>query len=153
MCQLLIEAGLLAAIGGFFGIALAYAAVDAWRAFGPASFPRMTDVAVNRGVLVFAGLIVCGSALVAGLIPAWSVSRALHASMNAETRSNTGDRHQGLVRRGFVALQVGSSAILIVCMTLVSRGFARLERVDPGFEPGHALSVQISLLPTRYLDA
>ena len=150
VCQLLIEAGLLAAIGGFFGIALAYAAVDGWRAFGPGSFPRMTDVAVDRGVLLFAGLIVCGSALVAGLIPAWSVSRALHPSMNAETRSHTGDRHQGLVRRGFVALQVGSAAILIVCMTLVSRGFARLERVDPGFEPGHALSVQISLLPTRY---
>jgi len=150
VCPLLIEAGLLAAIGGVFGIALARAAVDGWRTFGPASFPRMTDVAVDGGVLMFATLIVCGSALVAGLIPAWAVSRALHPSMNAETRSHTGDRHQGLVRRGFVALQVGSSAILIVCMILVARGFARLERVDPGFEPRHALSVQLSLLPTRY---
>jgi predicted permease len=35
-------------------------------------------------------------------------------------------------------------------MTLVARGFSRLERVDPGFEPQHALSVQLSLPPARY---
>ena len=35
-------------------------------------------------------------------------------------------------------------------MLFRSRGFARLEQVDPGFTPDHALTVQLSLPPTRY---
>src|SRR6185295_9463520 len=82
--------------------------------------------------------------------PAWSASRSLHASLSSDTRSQTGSRQQGLARRGFVVLQVGASAVLMVCMSLSARGFARLERVDPGFEPDRALSVQLSLPPARY---
>jgi putative ABC transport system permease protein len=54
------------------------------------------------------------------------------------------------LRRGFVVLQVAASAVLIVCMSLVARGFARLVQVDPGFAPERALSVQLSLPPARY---
>jgi putative ABC transport system permease protein len=150
VCQLLVEAFVLAAVGGLLGIALARAAIDGWRALGPATFPRMTEIAMDGRVLLFAALVVCGSALTAGLIPAWAASRSLHASLNSETRSHTVTHHQGLVRRGFVMLQVGASAILIVCMSLVARGFARLERVDPGFAPERAMTVQLSLPPTRY---
>jgi hypothetical protein len=48
---------------------------------------------------------------------------------------------------------VAGAAVLLVCMGLVARGFARLERVDPGFSPEHALSVQVSLPPARYASA
>jgi predicted permease len=150
VCQLLVEAFVLAAIGGLLGVAIARAAIDGWRTLGPAGFPRMAEIAMDRRVLLFAALAVCGSALLAGLIPAWTASRSLHASLNSETRSHTGSHRQGLVRRGFVVLQVGASAVLIVCMSLVARGFARLERVDPGFEPERAMTVQLSLPPTRY---
>jgi predicted permease len=150
IAQLLTEAGTLAVLGGAFGVALAGGAIAAWRAFGPSTFPRMADVAIDLRVLAFAGAAVCGSALAAGLIPAWTVARGLRASLGSDTRSLTGSRHQGLVRRGFVALQVGASAVLIVGMSLVAQGFARLERVDPGFNPDRALSVQLSLPPARY---
>ena len=148
--QLLVESLALAAIGGLLGVALARAAIEGWRAVGPASFPRMAEISMDGRVLLFAALVVCGSALIAGLIPAWAASRSLHESLNSDTRSHTGGRDQGLVRRGFVVLQVGASAILIVCMTLVARGFAALERVEPGFAPEHALTVQLSLPATRY---
>ena len=148
--QLLTEAGALALLGGAFGVMFAFAAVAAWRAFGPAGFPRMAGVAIDVRVLAFAGAAVCGSALVAGLIPAWAASRELRSSLSSDTRSLTGSRRQGFVRRGFVAMQVGASAALIVCMSLVAQGFARLERVHPGFDPDRALSVQLSLPATRY---
>jgi putative ABC transport system permease protein len=148
--QLVIEAGLLAALGGAFGVVLARAAIEGWRAFGPVSFPRMASVTMDMRVLVFAGVAVCGSTLIAGFIPAWAAARTVHASLGSDTRSHTGSRHQGALRRGFVVLQVAASAILIVCMSLVARGFARLVRVDPGFAPERALSVQLSLPPARY---
>jgi putative ABC transport system permease protein len=146
--QLLAEAGVLALCGGVLGLGLARAAIAAWRLWGPASFPRMADVSMDGRVLLFAGLAVVGSALVAGLVPAWLASRAANVSLN-EGRGYTLGAH-GKVRRGFVMLQVAGAVVLIVCTTLVARGFARLERVDPGFEPGRAWSIQLSLPPTRY---
>jgi putative ABC transport system permease protein len=148
--QLVVEAGILAALGGVLGVAIAFASIEAWRVLGPANFPRMSNVAVDARVLVFAAIAVGASASVAGLIPAWAATRSLQVSLGNDSRSHTGSRHQGRVRRGFVVVQVGASAVLIVCMSLVARGFARLERVDPGFEPERALSVQLSLPPARY---
>jgi predicted permease len=37
-------------------------------------------------------------------------------------------------------------------MGLTARGFARLERVGPGFTPDESLSIQLSLPPTTYAD-
>jgi putative ABC transport system permease protein len=110
----------------------------------------MASVTMDMRVLVFAGVAVCGSTLIAGFIPAWAAARTVHASLGSDTRSHTGSRHQGSLRRGFVVLQVGASVVLIVCMSLVARGFARLVQVDPGFAPERALSVQLSLPPARY---
>ena len=148
--QLLSEAGALSVCGGAIGVALAWAGIAAWRTFGPADFPRMTEVAIDGRVLLFAGLVVCGATVLAGFVPAWLASRSLNASLRDETRAHTGSRGQGLVRRGFVMLQVAASVVLIICTTLVARGFARLEQVDPGFQPENAVTIQLSLPPTRY---
>src|SRR6185295_20326253 len=45
--QLLLEAGLLASLGGVFGVGLARAAIEGWRVFGPVSFPRMAAVTMD----------------------------------------------------------------------------------------------------------
>jgi predicted permease len=148
--QLVVEAGILTATGALLGIVLAQAAIDGWRAFAPSNFPRLTDISMDGRVLLVAIVLACGSALIAGVIPALVVSRGFHASHGGDSRSHTACGRHGMVRRGFVLLQVGASVVLIVCMTLVARGFSQLERVDPGFEPAHALSVQLSLPPTRY---
>lgn len=147
--QLVVEAVVLATIGGLLGILLARVSIDAWRVWGPTSFPRMADVVMDLRVLLFAVGTVCGSALVASLVPAWTATRDLSVALGS-ARSQTATRHQGLIRRAFVVLQVAASAVLIVVMTLVVRGFARLERVEPGFAAERALSVQLSLPPLRY---
>jgi putative ABC transport system permease protein len=47
-------------------------------------------------------------------------------------------------------LQVAGAVALIICTTVVARGFARLEQVDPGFEPRRAWAIQLSLPPASY---
>lgn len=148
--QLLMETGFLVILGGGIGIGLARAAVAAWRGFGPGNFPRMSEVAIDVRVLLFACAAVGASALIAGVVPAWIGSRALNPSLRSESRGYTSGRQQGSVRRAFVVLQVAAAAALMVGMHVVSRGFARLEQVDPGFNPERAQSVQLSLPPTRY---
>lgn len=148
--QLAIEAGALALMGGVLGVALANGAVAAWRAFAPPAFPRLAEVRIDSGVLAFSAAVSIVAALASGLIPAWAATRHLHEVLGSATRSVTGNRREGRMRRVFVAIQVGGSAVLLVCMGLVAKGFARLEQVDPGFTRGGALSMQLSLPPSRY---
>jgi hypothetical protein len=119
---------------------------------GPVNFPRMAEVALSGRVIGFAALATCAATLVAGVMPAWLASQDLQAALGGDTRSLTGNRRQGRARRGFLVVQVAGSAILLVCMSLVARGFQRLEQVDPGFTADHALSVQLSLPPARYRE-
>src|SRR5205085_6329526 len=97
--------------GALLGVILATAALAGWRAFGPANFPRMAAVAIDGRVLLFAGLVLCCTVLIAGVIPAWIASRALQAPLGSDTRSQTAGRQQRWVRRAFVVVQVAASAI------------------------------------------
>jgi putative ABC transport system permease protein len=148
--QLLFEAGTLAVCGGSLGVVIARWAVSAWRAFGPANFPRLTEVAIDSRVLAFAVLAAVAAALVSGLVPAWFATRDLREGMGGETRSTTGNRKQAHVRRLFVVLQVAGATVLLIGMVLVARGLGRLEQVDPGFTRARAVSVQLSLPAVRY---
>jgi predicted permease len=148
--QLFLEAAVLAIGGGVGGVALASAAVSAWKAFGPSDFPRMALVSLDLRVLLFAAAVSAVAAIICGMAPAWAATRNLAAPLGSSTRSLTGSRREGVVRRTFVALQVAGSVVLLVCVGLVARSLARIEAVDPGFAPDRALTIQLSLPPARY---
>lgn len=150
--QLAMEAAMLAALGGVAGIVLARMGLAAWQAFGPASFPLMEEIALDSRVLAFALACAAVATIICGVVPARAVSRDLLAGLRDASRSMTGTRRHHAARRVFVALQVAGSVVLLVCMALVARGFARLERVDAGFLADHALSLQLSLPPRTYGD-
>jgi len=142
----------LAVLGGVLGMALAAAAIAVWRSFGPASFPRLADVAIDGPLWVFAAAICAGVIVVCGAVPGWLATRDLRGGLESATRTRTGGTREGFVRRTFVVVQVAGAAVLLVCMGLMARGLARLEQVDPGFTPDHALTIQLSLPPTRYAN-
>ena len=148
--QLFLEAAILAFCGGAVGVAVASAAVAAWRALGPADFPQMTQLALDTRVVLFAMASSTAAAIICGAVPAWSATRDLAASLGSASRSVTGSRRDGLVRRTFVAVQVAGTTTLLVCVGLVAHSLARLEAVDPGFTADRALTVQLSLPQTRY---
>ena len=150
MRQLAAEAAVVAVAGAVLGVFVAQAAIDGWRTFGPANFPRLAAVGIDIGVLGFAAAVCAAVVVVCGILPGWLVSRDLAAALRSTTRAQTSSRRDGLLRRGFVVVQIGGAAILLVCTALVARGLARLERVDPGFTADHALTVQLSLPPARY---
>jgi putative ABC transport system permease protein len=150
MRQLIIEAGLLAAGGGVLGVCVALAAISSWRAFGPTGFPRAAEIAIDGYVLTFTLVLSAAVTLVCGAVPGWMAVHNVADTIRRATRTLTGSRRDGRVRRAFVVVQIGGAAVLLVCMGLVARAFSRLEQVDPGFTPDHALTVQLSLPPARY---
>lgn len=148
--QLFLEAAVIAICGGIGGVGIAWAAVLAWQAFGPPDFPRMALVTVDMRVVGFAAAASAGAAILCGIAPAWFATRDLSASLRNNTRSLTGGRREGWIRRAFVVLQVAGSAVLLVCVGLVGRSLARIEAVDPGFTADRGLTVQLSLPSGRY---
>jgi predicted permease len=57
------------------------------------------------------------------------------------------------VRRGLVALEVALALVVAVGAGLLARTFAHLRRVDPGFDAGRTLTLQVALPEIRYSDA
>ena len=149
--QLSMEALVITAAGGMIGAIVAGIGASAWRLFGPDNFPRRDAVALDGSVLTFALATAFLVALMCSFVTARAATRD-PGSLSGATGRATGTRRQRAIRRAFVATQIAGAAVLLVCMGLVARGFADLQRVSAGFTPDHALSIQLSLPPLVYKD-
>ena len=89
--QLLTESALLASVGGVLGVAMAIAGLGVIRRLGAASLPRLSEVGVDAGMLLFALGITGVTCLVFGLLPAWRTSRVdLVDTLKSGGRGTTG---------------------------------------------------------------
>ena len=148
--QLLAETGLLAVVGGAVGVVLALVGLGAWRAWGPADFPQMALIELDRAALMFVGAAIAVTALACGAAPAWMASREGVLPIREAGRTTTTTRAQMALQRGLVATQISAATVLLVGMLVATRGLAKLEQVQPGFTPNQALSLQLSLPPGVY---
>ena len=145
--QLLAESALLAGAGGALGLLLAVWGTRAVLTLLPTAIPRAADVGVDTNVLLFA----LGASLVAGLLfglaPALKTSRVdLHEVLKESGRGSSGTRHR--MQRVFVAVEVALAFVLLVGAGLMLRTLQALWRVNPGFNPNHAITFALSLPST-----
>jgi putative ABC transport system permease protein len=150
--QVLAESLLLSTVGGALGLTLAWAGVRFVRTLPEGSLPRMQDVQLDTAVLVFALVTSVAAALMFGLIPAIQASRAglrdtMHAFSGIMSAAGT-HRLLGTL----VVVEVALALLLLVGAGLMTRSFAQLMRVSPGFEPRNLLAVQIYLPQAKYGD-
>jgi putative ABC transport system permease protein len=146
--QVLAESLVLSTVGGGLGLFVAWTGVRFVRALPEGSLPRMQQVQLDGGVLLFALLSSLLVALVFGLVPALQVSRAaLRDTTNAF--SGTTQRSHSLLG-ALVVVEVALALMLLVGAGLMTRSFAQLMQVSPGFEPRNLLAVQIYLPQAKY---
>jgi len=145
----LLESVLLALIGAGAGLILTVWGVEALVTAGPADFPRLGEIGVDRTVLLFTLVLALVSGLAFGAFPALQLS---HLDLNGLTKEGqgTGGRLSARLRSSLVVAEVALSLVLLVGAALMLQGFLRLTRIDPGFDPGHTLVAQIFLSPNRY---
>ncbi len=145
----LVESILLALLGAGVGLLLTLWGVQALVAAGPADFPRLAEIQVDRTVLLFASVLalICGLAF--GAFPAVQLSRR---DLNRLTKegSGTGGRASSRLRSFLVVAEVALAMVLLVGAALMLQGFARLGRIEPGFAPENTLVARIALSPNRY---
>ena len=145
-----LEAAVLAAAGGAAAVALAPFAVKALLALAPTSLPRAGDAAIDAGVLAFTAAAAMACALLCSLAPA-ALAANVPAIGNLGRYGDTVGRRIG-PRRAFVLAQVALSLTLLSAAGLLSKSFARLLAVDPGFSPENVLAVRATLSKTTYPD-
>ena len=151
--QLFAEAGLLAAIGGMAGIALAAGLLRVLLQLAPANIPRLQQAWLDAPVLAFAVALAAGSSLV---FAALSAGRSL-AIDPARMLGAAGGESRVLIERsprrrlgGLAAAELALTLVLLAGAGLLMRSLVGLVLVDHGFEAGDALALQISLPPARY---
>jgi putative ABC transport system permease protein len=148
--QLLAENVLLAAAGGVGGVLLAAVTVPLLTSVAPASVARLTDAQVDGRVIAFSALVSLATAVVFGLLPALRASRIdLRQSIHGDGRK-TAHAPTSVARRLLVAADVALAMVILAGAGLMIRSVDRLIGVDPGFDPDHVLTMQISMVGQAY---
>jgi putative ABC transport system permease protein len=150
--QVIAESLVLAAAGCALGLFVAWAGVRFVHALPEGSLPRMSDVRLDGGVLLFAIGISVVTALIFGLVPALQAARA---GLRDTTNAFAGTTRASSTRllSALVVVEVALALMLLVGAGLMMRSFAQLMRVSPGFEPRNLLAVQIYLPQAKYKTA
>jgi predicted permease len=144
ICQLLTESMLLSAISGAVALVAVLLLKSAIVSLAPADIPRLNEVEISAGVLIFAFVISIVAGALFGLVPALQAARADQAENLREGArgSGAGRRHTRL-SRVLVIAEVALSIVLLAGAGLLLRSFWRVLQVNPGFNPDHLTTVQI----------
>jgi putative ABC transport system permease protein len=151
--QLLTESVVIGLAGGMVGVLLAQVGLSAFRALGPGDVPRLAEAALDVRVLGFATAVSLATSALFGLAPVLGGVRArLAQTMRDGGHGATTGRTQHALRGTLVAGQIAVALVLLVGAGLLINSFVRLSRVDAGFDPDHAVWLQVTL-PERYQSA
>jgi predicted permease len=142
--QLLTESLLLAGLGGGFGFLLAFFGTRAVIRLLPGALPRSSEVSVDARVLLFTlGVSLLGG-IIFGLAPALRCSRVNLQQVLRRSSRGAGDGRYRL-QRLLVAVEVAMAFVLLIGAGLMLRSLAALWRVNPGYNPEHAITFSLSL--------
>jgi putative ABC transport system permease protein len=149
--QLATESLVLGAAGGLLGLGLARAAVMGLVALAPRDLARTAAIAVDVRIVLFALGLSLATGLVFGLAPALAVWRAdVLSGLRDGSRSNVGGH--GRMRSALVAAEVALSLLLLTGAGLLFRTMVGLQRVAPGLDASHVLTLRVSLPRARYRE-
>jgi predicted permease len=142
--HLLTESILLAGLGGALGLLLAFWGTKAVLGTLPGALPRANEVALDSRVLLFTMALSLFAGIIFGLAPALKTSRVnLQEILKESGRGLSGTRHR--LQGVFVAVEVALALVLLVGAGLMIRSLTALLRVNPGFNPSHAITFSLSL--------
>ena len=141
--QMLTESLLLAFFGGAIGVGLLAIAKDYLLKLVPETLPRLNEISINWGVVLFALGASLLSGLIFGLAPALSGRRVdlIHA-LKQESRGSTGSPEQARTRHGLVIIEFALSLVLLISAGLLLHSFWDLLNAKLGFNPENVMTIK-----------
>jgi putative ABC transport system permease protein len=150
--QLLIESMLLAMAGAICGLLLAHAGLQVIKRLPLTDIPRIEQVGLDRGVLLFTLSLSLLTSLLFGLAPALRGARVNLQDALREGARGTASASSRRLNHAFVISQFALSFVLLIGAALLLQSFMRLLSVDPGFRPENVLTARLSLPSRKYTD-
>jgi putative ABC transport system permease protein len=150
--QLVTENVLLAAAGTALGLLASVWGVRAMLALVPGAMPRVDDVSVDWRVITAAFAVAMVAGLAFGLATAWQLRWSqLAATLQSAGNRTTGGVARRMGRRTLVIAEISLSVMLLIGAAELTRSFLRLQHVQPGFAPDHALTAAVQMpLPNGF---
>ena len=133
---LLAESVGLGLCGGAVGVALAWGGVRLLTAHAPDSLPRVSEIALDPMVLLFALGVSLLAGLLFGLIPVFKFAAPRLGALKDGGRTASEGRERHRARSVLVVSEIAMALVLLVASGLMIRTFVALSRVDPGFVKG-----------------
>ncbi|HEV2386543.1 MAG TPA: ABC transporter permease [Candidatus Acidoferrales bacterium] len=151
--QLLTESVTLSLAGGAVGLLLAAWSISGVLHLAPQDVPRMGQIRIDGAVFLFTLLVAVATGLVFGLAPALhGVKTNLVGTLKESGRGLSQGVRQNRMRSVLVVTEMALAVALLACAGLLIRSFARLERVNPGFNARNLLTFRVSLPDARYTN-
>jgi putative ABC transport system permease protein len=150
--QLLVEGLVLSVAGAGAGALVAWVVIEVLKSVGPATLPRLQEIALDPRAIGFAFAAGIGTTLLFALLPAIAASRRDLASP-ARSGSRASGAGAARLRPVLVSGQIAMSVLLLVSAGLLTRSFVRLVSVDPGFATDDVLLAKVVLPDRRYASS
>jgi predicted permease len=148
--QIVTESLVLAALGGLLGVAVAPVLTRALIAVYPGVLPRAEEIGMDVRVLIVAMLATVTAGALAALPTARRAGRldlAHDLREGGRSGSGRGDRQVGRV---LIVMQVAASLALLFGAGLLLQTFARLTRLNPGFDARNTTTFHVFVPVARY---
>ena len=146
--SMLVESLLLAGVGGALGLGLARGSLDALLRMAPANMLGVSELFIDRRVLIYAFGVSLATGAIAGLAPALLFARRSMADALRSRGSKVG--HAPRVRQGLVVLQVAMTVVLLCGAGVLVRTLIALDRAHRGFDAHDVLTMSVAVSPARY---
>ncbi|HWH59535.1 MAG TPA: ABC transporter permease [Terriglobales bacterium] len=145
--ELLAESLLLGLIGGIIGVGVAAAGLQLLVAIGPENLPRLHEISLDTGSVLFTLALSLFCGLLFGSIPAWKYSLSAAPAGLAAARTVSASRERHRSRNILVVAQVAMALVLLVCAVLMIRTFQQMRAVNPGFKDAASLQTLHIAIP------
>ena len=147
--QVLTETLLLAIGGGAIGLLLGRAGVASIAASIGQRLPRASEIAIDGRVLAFTAIVAIGAALLAGVLPAWRLTRGNPgAALKLGFGRSSGGGGERRVRDALVVCEVALALVLLTGAGLLLRTLSQLKSVDAGFDAHNLLAMTVTMPAT-----
>lgn len=144
--QFLMEAGVLAVLGGALGLSLTHLGMGLLGGLIPPDIYRVGEVSVDGRVLAFSALVTLSTPLFFALVPAWATARRdLSAGLKEGSSGGGVGRKAIRGRKALVIAEVALGVILVAGTGLMMRSLANALATDVGFPAENLLTAQVSL--------
>ncbi|MEP6993815.1 MAG: ABC transporter permease [Acidobacteriota bacterium] len=148
----LVEALVLALLGGAIGLLAAGWTLQTLVGLAPASLPRLSSVRLESAVLFFTLGLTLLTGLLFGIAPAIRMSRLHPEVALREAAGGSVGRRSHRFGGALVVFDVALALVLLSGALLLVKSTSRLLRVQPGFRSSGLLTMEVDVSGARYKE-